>query len=257
MKIGIFLTGQHPPGSDMVAALEDQYAMTRLARDRDWDAVSQGPAAFLRCGLAVGDGEGAGLVRRERAGGVEVGLGVGVGAGPLRLSDGEFAPGPGLGGQLAHGTHPAKVQMPGSGGSGHVGGVDCGSEAATVRARGIGSTARRVLLDRGEPPHRRNRLRVRSSASPSPIRRAKPSNDWLAGGSSRRRLLGFGGSPGTQAKASEPPTIPRSIPRTNPPRFDVIKEAREASTARTEEKIRCAGLNHSSSAHRTSTTGTR
>jgi alkanesulfonate monooxygenase SsuD/methylene tetrahydromethanopterin reductase-like flavin-dependent oxidoreductase (luciferase family) len=42
MKIGIFLTGQHPPGSDMVAALEEQYAMTRLARDRGWDAVATG-----------------------------------------------------------------------------------------------------------------------------------------------------------------------------------------------------------------------
>ena len=34
MKVGIFLTNQHPPGTDMVAALEGQYAMTRLARDR-------------------------------------------------------------------------------------------------------------------------------------------------------------------------------------------------------------------------------
>lgn len=42
MKIGIFLTNQHPPGSDMVAALEGQYAMTRLARDRGWDAVATG-----------------------------------------------------------------------------------------------------------------------------------------------------------------------------------------------------------------------
>jgi alkanesulfonate monooxygenase SsuD/methylene tetrahydromethanopterin reductase-like flavin-dependent oxidoreductase (luciferase family) len=42
MKIGIFLTGQHPPGSDMVAAMEDQYTMTRLARDRGWDAVAMG-----------------------------------------------------------------------------------------------------------------------------------------------------------------------------------------------------------------------
>src|SRR5919108_272873 len=32
MKVGIFLTNQHPPGTDMVAALEGQYAMTRLAR---------------------------------------------------------------------------------------------------------------------------------------------------------------------------------------------------------------------------------
>ena len=42
MKVGVFLTNQHPPGSDMVSALEDQYVMTRLARDRGWDAVATG-----------------------------------------------------------------------------------------------------------------------------------------------------------------------------------------------------------------------
>jgi alkanesulfonate monooxygenase SsuD/methylene tetrahydromethanopterin reductase-like flavin-dependent oxidoreductase (luciferase family) len=42
MKIGIFLTCQHPPGSDIVAALEGQYLMARLARDRGWDAVGTG-----------------------------------------------------------------------------------------------------------------------------------------------------------------------------------------------------------------------
>jgi alkanesulfonate monooxygenase SsuD/methylene tetrahydromethanopterin reductase-like flavin-dependent oxidoreductase (luciferase family) len=42
MKIGIFLTGQHPPGSDIVAELEGQYAMARLARDRGWDAIATG-----------------------------------------------------------------------------------------------------------------------------------------------------------------------------------------------------------------------
>lgn len=42
MKVGIFLTNQNPPGSDMVSALEDQYLMTRLARDRGWDAVATG-----------------------------------------------------------------------------------------------------------------------------------------------------------------------------------------------------------------------
>jgi alkanesulfonate monooxygenase SsuD/methylene tetrahydromethanopterin reductase-like flavin-dependent oxidoreductase (luciferase family) len=42
MKVGIFLTCQHPPGSDMVVALEGQYAMARLARDRGWDAVATG-----------------------------------------------------------------------------------------------------------------------------------------------------------------------------------------------------------------------
>ena len=42
MKVGIFLTCQHPPGSDMIAALQGQYAMARLARDRGWDAVATG-----------------------------------------------------------------------------------------------------------------------------------------------------------------------------------------------------------------------
>jgi alkanesulfonate monooxygenase SsuD/methylene tetrahydromethanopterin reductase-like flavin-dependent oxidoreductase (luciferase family) len=42
MKIGIFLTGQHPPQSDVVAEREGQYAMARLARDRGWDGVATG-----------------------------------------------------------------------------------------------------------------------------------------------------------------------------------------------------------------------
>jgi len=42
MKIGIFLTNQNPVGSDMVSALENQCLMTRLARDRGWDAVATG-----------------------------------------------------------------------------------------------------------------------------------------------------------------------------------------------------------------------
>ena len=42
MKIGIFLTGQHPPESDVLAELGGQYAMVRLARDKGWDAVATG-----------------------------------------------------------------------------------------------------------------------------------------------------------------------------------------------------------------------
>jgi len=42
MKVGIFVTNQNPVGSDMVSALEEQYLMTRLARDRGWDAVGTG-----------------------------------------------------------------------------------------------------------------------------------------------------------------------------------------------------------------------
>lgn len=33
MKVGVFLTNQNPPGSDMVAALAAQLDMTRLAAD--------------------------------------------------------------------------------------------------------------------------------------------------------------------------------------------------------------------------------
>lgn len=42
MKVGIYLTNQHPPGSDMVSALEEQLLMVRAARDRGWDAVATG-----------------------------------------------------------------------------------------------------------------------------------------------------------------------------------------------------------------------
>lgn len=42
MQVGIFLTNQNPVGSDMVSALEEQLAMTRLARDRGWDMIATG-----------------------------------------------------------------------------------------------------------------------------------------------------------------------------------------------------------------------
>jgi alkanesulfonate monooxygenase SsuD/methylene tetrahydromethanopterin reductase-like flavin-dependent oxidoreductase (luciferase family) len=51
VKVGIFLTNQHPPGTDMIAALEGQLAMTRLARDRGWDAVATGQH-FLSEGIS-------------------------------------------------------------------------------------------------------------------------------------------------------------------------------------------------------------
>lgn len=42
MKVGVYLTNQHPPGTDMVSALEEQLLMVRAARDRGWDAVATG-----------------------------------------------------------------------------------------------------------------------------------------------------------------------------------------------------------------------
>jgi hypothetical protein len=43
MRVGIFLTCQYPPPrSDMIAAIEAQHAMIRMARDRGWDAFATG-----------------------------------------------------------------------------------------------------------------------------------------------------------------------------------------------------------------------
>ena len=42
MKIGLFTTNQQYVDTDMVGALEAQYAMVRLARDRGWDSLFTG-----------------------------------------------------------------------------------------------------------------------------------------------------------------------------------------------------------------------
>ena len=42
MKVGLFLTNQQRRDADMVAALDEQIAMARLARDRGWDSLFSG-----------------------------------------------------------------------------------------------------------------------------------------------------------------------------------------------------------------------
>jgi alkanesulfonate monooxygenase SsuD/methylene tetrahydromethanopterin reductase-like flavin-dependent oxidoreductase (luciferase family) len=42
MKVGLFVTNQNPPDTDMISALEEQYVMVRLARDRGWNAIGTG-----------------------------------------------------------------------------------------------------------------------------------------------------------------------------------------------------------------------
>src|SRR5260370_16256212 len=42
MKVGLFITNQHPLDTDMVSALDEQFAMVRLARDRGWDSLMTG-----------------------------------------------------------------------------------------------------------------------------------------------------------------------------------------------------------------------
>ncbi len=42
MKVGLFITNQHPLDTDMVSALNDQITMVRLARDRGWNSLLTG-----------------------------------------------------------------------------------------------------------------------------------------------------------------------------------------------------------------------
>ena len=42
MKVGLFITNQQRLETDMVSALDDQYAMVRLARDKGWDSLFTG-----------------------------------------------------------------------------------------------------------------------------------------------------------------------------------------------------------------------
>ena len=42
MKVGLFITNQQTLDVDMVSALDDQFAMVRLARDRGWDSLFSG-----------------------------------------------------------------------------------------------------------------------------------------------------------------------------------------------------------------------
>jgi len=42
MKVGLFITNQQTLDTDMVSALDDQFAMVRAARDRGWDSLFTG-----------------------------------------------------------------------------------------------------------------------------------------------------------------------------------------------------------------------
>ena len=42
MKVGLFITNQNFVDKDMVSALDEQFAMVRLARDRGGDSVFTG-----------------------------------------------------------------------------------------------------------------------------------------------------------------------------------------------------------------------
>ncbi len=42
MKVGLFVTNQQFLATDMVSALDDQYAMVRMARDRGWNSLLSG-----------------------------------------------------------------------------------------------------------------------------------------------------------------------------------------------------------------------
>ena len=52
IRIGLFLTNQHLPGTDLVSALEGQFRMVRAARDRGWDSIWAGQH-YLPHGMAM------------------------------------------------------------------------------------------------------------------------------------------------------------------------------------------------------------
>jgi alkanesulfonate monooxygenase SsuD/methylene tetrahydromethanopterin reductase-like flavin-dependent oxidoreductase (luciferase family) len=52
MQIGLFLTNQHRPGSDLVTALQDQLRLVRLVRDLGWDSI-WGGQHYLPEGMAM------------------------------------------------------------------------------------------------------------------------------------------------------------------------------------------------------------
>jgi alkanesulfonate monooxygenase SsuD/methylene tetrahydromethanopterin reductase-like flavin-dependent oxidoreductase (luciferase family) len=52
IQIGLFLTNQHPPGSDLVAALDDQLSLVRAVRDKSWDSIWAGQH-YLPDGMAM------------------------------------------------------------------------------------------------------------------------------------------------------------------------------------------------------------
>ena len=75
IKIGLFLTNQHPPGTDLVAATGDQIRMVRAARDCGWDSIWAGQH-YLPDGMAMP--QCAPFLSRITAecGSMEVGIGI-------------------------------------------------------------------------------------------------------------------------------------------------------------------------------------
>src|SRR5215475_842746 len=199
--------------------------------DCEPDAVNDGEAALLCAFEGAGDGAGAGLVVLGDTVGVGLGLGVAVGAGlPLGAGEGETVAVLGLGEAVTVGAGPTMAAAAvGPGANGPVPGRSCGNAASTASMSGAGRMASTVPLLRGgfapppgpvsgslpgpasgPPPGRGSAAPTCGAAacrSRSPITSARPSDGRLAVGLSRRRLRPVSGSPGVQAKASEPPTI--------------------------------------------------
>lgn len=74
-KIGLFLTNQHPVGSDLVAAVDDQLRLVRAVRDHGWDSIWAGQH-YLPNGTAMP--QSVPFVSRliAEAGNMEVGIGI-------------------------------------------------------------------------------------------------------------------------------------------------------------------------------------
>jgi alkanesulfonate monooxygenase SsuD/methylene tetrahydromethanopterin reductase-like flavin-dependent oxidoreductase (luciferase family) len=75
VRVGLFLTNQHVPGSDLVAAVDDQLSLVRHVRDLGWDSVWAGQH-YLPDGMSMPQGlPFLGRLTAE-SGDMEIGIGI-------------------------------------------------------------------------------------------------------------------------------------------------------------------------------------
>src|SRR6201999_4524607 len=107
------------------------------------------------------------------------------------------------------------------------------ASADTSRA----ATARDRLVRQPRPSGR---------GSPSP-QKGPPGGPWCSGGGAGRAGGSISGSvraPGDQAKASDPPTMPSSMPKKKPPRFVPMNDSTESSTPANAQNLLSTGVTH-------------
>jgi hypothetical protein len=56
VRVGISVTDQHPPRSNLVSGLQEQLVMVCAARDRGWNALGGTPFSSARTGVRCHQG---------------------------------------------------------------------------------------------------------------------------------------------------------------------------------------------------------